>query len=62
MSTLEREAGTPLLQRGPTGDVPTEAGQALLRHADAVDAALRSAREEVDELVLLRRGTVRVAA
>ena len=62
LSTLEREAGTPLLVRGPSGVRPTEAGHALLRHADAVDAALGSAREEVDELVRLRRGTVRVAA
>ncbi len=61
LSTLEREAGPRLLLRGPTGVVATEAGEALLRHADAVDAALRSAREELDELVLLRRGTVRVA-
>jgi DNA-binding transcriptional LysR family regulator len=62
LAGLEREAGTPLLVRGPTGVVPTEAGEAVLRHADAVDAALRSAREEVDELVGLRRGTVRMAA
>lgn len=62
LAGLEREAGTPLLVRGPTGVVPTEAGAAVLRHADAVDAALRSAREEVDELVGLRRGTVRMAA
>jgi DNA-binding transcriptional LysR family regulator len=62
LAGLEREAGTPLLVRGPSGVVPTEAGAAVLRHADAVDAALRSAREELDELVGLRRGTVRMAA
>ncbi len=62
LAGLEREAGTPLLVRGPTGVVPTEAGAAVLRHADAVDAALRLAREELDELVGLRRGTVRMAA
>jgi DNA-binding transcriptional LysR family regulator len=62
LAGLEREAGTPLLVRGPGGVVSTEAGEAVLRHADAVDAALRSAREEVDELVGLRRGTVRMAA
>jgi DNA-binding transcriptional LysR family regulator len=62
LAGLEREAGTPLVVRGPTGVIPTEAGAAVLRHADAVDAALRSAREEVDELVGLRRGSVRMAA
>ncbi|GAA5117809.1 LysR family transcriptional regulator [Pseudonocardia adelaidensis] len=62
LAGLEREARTPLLVRGPTGVVPTEAGAALLRHADAVDAALRSAREELDELAGLGRGTVRMAA
>lgn len=62
LAGLEREARTPLLVRGPTGVVPTEAGEALLRHADAVDAALRSAREELDELAGLGRGTVRMAA
>jgi DNA-binding transcriptional LysR family regulator len=62
LAQLEREAGTPLLVRGSTGVTPTEAGEAVLRHADAVDGALRSAREEVDELVQLRKGTVRVAA
>ncbi|HLU59877.1 MAG TPA: LysR family transcriptional regulator [Pseudonocardia sp.] len=62
LAALEREAGTPLLVRGPTGVVPTEAGAAVLRHADAVDAALRSAREELDDLVGLGAGTVRMAA
>jgi DNA-binding transcriptional LysR family regulator len=62
LAGLEREAGTPLLVRGPTGVVPTEAGAAVLRHADAVDAALRSAREELDDLVGLGGGTVRMAA
>jgi DNA-binding transcriptional LysR family regulator len=62
LAGLERDAGTPLLVRGPTGVVPTEAGAAVLRHAEAVDAALRAAREEVDELTGLRSGTVRIAA
>jgi DNA-binding transcriptional LysR family regulator len=62
LAALEREAGTVLLVRGSTGVVPTDAGAAVLRHADAVDAALRSAREELDDLVGLRRGTVRMAA
>ena len=62
LAQLEREARTPLLVRGPTGVVPTEAGAAVLRHADAVDGALRAAGEEVAELVQLRRGTVRIAA
>ncbi|TQM03996.1 LysR family transcriptional regulator [Pseudonocardia kunmingensis] len=62
LAGLERAAGTPLLVRGPTGVVPTEAGAAVLRHAEAVDGALRAAREEVDDLIGLRSGTVRIAA
>lgn len=62
LAKLEREAGTPLLLRGPTGVQPTEAGVAVLRQADAVERAVRSARDQVDTLVGLRQGTVRVAA
>jgi len=58
---LERAAGTPLLLRGPSGVRPTEAGAALLAHADAIAAHLDAAAQEVAELRELRRGTVRLA-
>ncbi len=59
---LEREVGAALLLRGPHGVDLTEAGRALLVHADAVAAHLRAARDELDDLAQLRAGSVRVAA
>ena len=58
---LERSAGTPLLLRGPSGVQPTEAGLALIAHADAIAAHLDAAAAEVAELRDLRRGMVRLA-
>ncbi|MFD1541134.1 LysR family transcriptional regulator [Nonomuraea guangzhouensis] len=59
---LERQAGTPLVLRRPRGVQLTEAGQALLRHADAIAARMQAATEELEALVHLRAGTVRLAA
>ncbi|NUW31817.1 LysR family transcriptional regulator [Nonomuraea sp. SMC257] len=59
---LERQAGTPLVLRRPRGVQLTEAGQALLRHADAIAARVQAATEELEALVQLRAGTVRLAA
>lgn len=61
VAALEREAGVPLLVRGPSGVSLTEAGEALLRHADAVDSHLAAARAELAEFSSLGRGTVRLA-
>ena len=49
VAALEREVGVLLLIRGPGGVVLTEAGEALLRHADAVDSHLEAARAELAE-------------
>lgn len=62
LQRLEREAGCPLLVRGPRGVVPTEAGRALLARADAVAGELRLAEEEVAAIAGLRAGRVRLAA
>jgi DNA-binding transcriptional LysR family regulator len=62
LQRLERDAGCPLLVRGPRGVVPTEAGRALLARADAVAGELRLAEEEVAALAGLRAGRVRLAA
>lgn len=62
LARLEREAGTPLLLRGPTGVSPTQAGRALLRRADVVAAELHAADEELAALTDLRGGRVRLVA
>lgn len=62
LAALEREAGTPLLLRGPRGVSLTEAGGLLLARADAVAGQLRMADEEVAAVAQLRRGSVRLAA
>lgn len=62
LARLEREAGGPLLLRGPAGVTPTEAGEALLRRADVVAAELHAASEEAAALTELRAGRVRLVA
>ncbi len=59
---LEREVRCPLVIRQPRGVRLTEAGHALLAHADALAARLHSAEEELAALATLRAGTVRLAA
>src|SRR6267143_841188 len=46
----EAELHTRLLQRTPTGVVPTQAGRAFLARARAAQAELRKAEEEADRL------------
>lgn len=60
LQALERGAGVPLVLRGPGGVTLTEAGEALLRRADAVAAELHAAEEEVAALAQLRAGRVRL--
>ena len=62
LAALEREAGGPLLLRGPGGVTLTEAGEALLRRADVVAAELHAAGEELAALHQLRAGRVRLVA
>lgn len=58
---LERELRLPLVVRTARGITATEAGQALLAHADAVAARLRAADAELAALADARAGTVRLA-
>ena len=44
VSALERQLGVRLLERGPGGPTPTEAGALLLAHADAIARRSASAR------------------
>jgi DNA-binding transcriptional LysR family regulator len=53
---LERSLGVKLLDRGRFGALPTAFGLALVRHADAIDAELRSATQEVKALREARIG------
>jgi molybdate transport repressor ModE-like protein len=59
---LEAEVGTALLVRAANGARLTEAGRALVEHADTAIAQLAMAEEEVAEIANLRAGRVRVAA
>ena len=62
IARLEEETGTALLLRSPRGVTLTDAGEALVEHADAVIARLAAAQEEVAEIAGLRTGRVRLAA
>src|SRR5215211_9474472 len=62
VSALERQLGVRLLDRGPGGPTPTEAGALLLAHADAVADRLSQAGAQVAELAAAERETLRVGS
>src|SRR5687768_6793672 len=62
VAALERQLGVCLLDRGPGGPVPTEAGELLLAHADAIAARLTQADTQVAELATAERETLRLGA
>lgn len=62
MAALERRAGMPLLDRTTRGVRLTEAGESLLRHAEAILAEQTLAQRELEALAGLRGGRVRVAS
>jgi DNA-binding transcriptional LysR family regulator len=57
---LEREADVALVDRGPRSLVLTEAGWALVEHAEAVQAQLTSAEAELRAIAGLRGGHLRL--
>src|SRR6201991_4033525 len=59
---LENELGTTLFSRARGNVALTEAGEALLPLARRILADAETARHEVQELVQLRRGRVRLGA
>jgi DNA-binding transcriptional LysR family regulator len=61
IAALEREAGIRLLERGTRPARLTDAGRALVAHADAVLARLDDAEQELDEIKGLRAGRLRLA-
>lgn len=62
IAALEREAGTQLVQRGSRGIRMTEAGEALVRHADSILTRLADAEAELEAIAGLRGGRLRLAA
>src|ERR671918_2746603 len=62
IAALEREAGTTLVQRSARGVRLTDAGEALVRHAEAIMARLAEAEAELEAIAGLRGGRLRMAA
>src|SRR5579859_811810 len=62
MAALERRAGMPLLDRTTRGVRLTEAGEALLRHAELILAEQNLAERELEAIAGLRGGRVRMAS
>src|SRR5512132_3994762 len=62
VAALERETGPRLVERGVRPVRLTEAGMALLAHAEAVLARLDEAQQELGEIAGLRRGRLRLAS
>jgi DNA-binding transcriptional LysR family regulator len=62
IAALEREAGTVLVQRSARGVRLTEAGEAVVRHTEAVMARLAEAEAELEAIAGLRGGRLRMAS
>jgi DNA-binding transcriptional LysR family regulator len=62
VAALERETGTTLIDRGVRPVRLTDAGRALMVHAEAVLARLDEAQQELGEIARLRRGRLRLAS
>jgi DNA-binding transcriptional LysR family regulator len=62
IAALEREAGCTLVQRNARGIRLTEAGEALVRHTDAILARLSEAEAELEAIAGLRGGRLRLAS
>jgi DNA-binding transcriptional LysR family regulator len=62
VAALERETGTRLVERGVRPVRLTDAGDALVAHAEAVLARLEEAQQELGEIAALRRGRLRLAS
>ena len=62
VSLLERQVGTQLVRRTQRGVHPTEAGQLLVEHAEAILGRLARAEAQVADLAGLRSGHVRLGS
>jgi DNA-binding transcriptional LysR family regulator len=61
IAALEREAGTTLVKRSARGVRLTDAGEAVVRHAEAIMARLAEAEAELEAIAGLRGGRLRMA-
>jgi DNA-binding transcriptional LysR family regulator len=55
---LEAEAGQPLLQRHSRGVLLTDAGKAVVKHAEQIQGRLRSLQYSLDDIAGLRAGSL----
>jgi DNA-binding transcriptional LysR family regulator len=62
IAALEREAGTVLVDRQARGVLLTEAGHALVRHADVILARLADAESELEAIAGIRGGRLRLVS
>src|SRR5436305_12616456 len=62
IAALERESGSKLVERGARGIRLTDAGRALVDHADAILARLDEAEQELAAIAGLSGGRLRLAA
>jgi DNA-binding transcriptional LysR family regulator len=62
IAALERQAGAKLVDRTPRGIRLTDAGRALLVHAEAILARIADAEAELEAISGVRGGQVRVAS
>src|SRR3954453_5746272 len=62
IAALEKRAGTTLVDRGSRGVRLTDAGRALVDHAQVVLARLAAAEAELEAIAGIRGGRVRLAA
>ncbi len=61
VAALEREAGAVLVERSARGVRLTDAGEAVVRHAECILAKLAEAEAELEAIAGLRGGRVRMA-
>src|SRR2546423_14798395 len=62
IAALERETGSVLIERNPRGIRLTDAGEALVRHADKILARLAEAEAELEAIAGLRGGRLRLGS
>jgi DNA-binding transcriptional LysR family regulator len=62
IATLERETATTLVERNARGVRLTDAGRALVEHADGILARLAAAEDELEAIAGLRGGRLRLAS